>query len=219
MAGESFGAELGSLNFRDIIGGPLCAVVEAQSQSAMATIGFIESIGFNRDKDTKAITSAREVTFKYKSFVPPQKSGEAGFTQDMQLSVPLLTLVNPPSLRIEKVVIDFNVKLTSVERKQTTDQLSIGVEADAKGGFGPFSAEIKANFSYQKKTEEGTEVNRSYTLGVHVEAVQDELPAGLDRVLTILENSIKATPIGAPQKDDQQKVIGPGPNPGPRPNA
>lgn len=227
MAGETFGAELSSLNFRDIIGGPLCAVVEAQTQAAMATIGFIESIGFERDpKDKTKMLGTRNATFNYKTWIPPSNNNDgAGQEREVQLVVPLLTLVNPPSLRIEKVIIDFNVKLTSVERKQVTENIGVGVDLDAKGGFGPFSAELKASFSYQKKTEEGTEVNRSYTLGVHVEAVQDELPAGLDRVLTLLENSIRpvASPTTTPAKrlsdgGDPDPVPAPSPKP-PKPPA
>jgi hypothetical protein len=193
MAGESFGTELGSLNFRDMIGGPLVAVVEAQSQAAMATVAFIQSIGFDKDGKTK------NVAFTYSSLLPP--SGDKPPQEhDVQLIVPLLALTSPPSLRIEKVVIDFNAKLNSVERRDSSDQVNVGVELDAKGGFGPFSAELKANFAYQRKTEEGSEVNRTYSLSVHVEAVQDELPAGLDRVLQMLENSIKSVPIGEPKE-------------------
>jgi hypothetical protein len=193
MAGESFGTELGSLNFRDMIGGPLVAVVEAQSQAAMATIAFIQSIGFDKDGN------AKNVAFKYSNLLPAKTPTDKPQEQDVQLIVPLLALTSPPSLRIEKVVIDFNAKLNSVERKSTSDQLDVGVELDAKGGFGPFSAELKANFAYQRKTEEGSEVNRTYSLSVHVEAVQDELPAGLDRVLNMLESSIKNVPVGDPK--------------------
>jgi hypothetical protein len=186
MAGEALAGELGSLNFRDMIGGPLVAVVEAQHQSAMASIAFIRDVGFTTD-DKGNITGTRDVTFKYKNRAPG-----SGADVDAELTVPLLTLTNPPSLRIERVTIDFNAKLTSVEQKRTTSDLQVGAELSAKGGFGPFSAELKASFAYQKKTEEGSEVNRSYSLSVHVEAVQDELPAGLDRVLNILESSIQS---------------------------
>jgi hypothetical protein len=40
------GQELGSLDFQAMIGGPLCAVVEAQAQSAISTINFIKTVGF-----------------------------------------------------------------------------------------------------------------------------------------------------------------------------
>jgi hypothetical protein len=35
-------------------------------------------------------------------------------------------------------------------------------------------------------------------MAVHVRAVQDELPAGTERLLGILENAIKETPVTAP---------------------
>jgi len=37
-------------------------------------------------------------------------------------------------------------------------------------------------------------VERTYSLAIHVRAVQDELPAGTERLLVILENNIKEVP-------------------------
>ena len=42
------GTELSSLNFGNMIGGPLCAVIEAQTQAARATADFIKTVGFDK---------------------------------------------------------------------------------------------------------------------------------------------------------------------------
>ena len=59
------GTELSSLNFGNMIGGPLCAVIEAQTQAARATADFIKTVGF--DKDNKPVY----VEFKYPKVVAP----------------------------------------------------------------------------------------------------------------------------------------------------
>ncbi len=199
MSEDTFGPKLGSLRFTDLMGGPLCAMVEARGRSSMATIGFIESLGLERDSpDRSKIVGTRDVTFKYKTWLPPsgspsQHEPAIGEALGTQLTVPLLTLVHPPSLRIDEIVLDFHVKIPSPQR-QVTEHAGVGVDPDAKAGVRPYSAELKANFSYQKRTEEGTGKDSSYTLAVHVEVLPDELPAGLDRVLTMLENSIRPSP-------------------------
>jgi hypothetical protein len=59
---------------------------------------------------------------------------------------------------------------------------------------------LKVSTSYQKNTQSGSKVDRTYSMAVHIRAVQDEMPAGLERILGILEDSIKAQPANATQK-------------------
>jgi Protein of unknown function (DUF2589) len=96
--------------------------------------------------------------------------------------VPLLAMLPIPSLRIEQVVIDFNVKLNSVESSSVSDDLH--VKADLAVGWGPVNFKVSA--SYQRKTTTNVEVKREYALAVNVKAVQDEIPAGLEKVLGML---------------------------------
>ena len=87
-----------------------------------------------------------------------------------------------PSLRIEHVIVDFNVKLNSVETATVSDKL--GVDASVQGGWGPVKFKVSA--SYQRQTTNGVEVKKEYSLNVNVKAVQDEMPAGLEKVLGLL---------------------------------
>ena len=53
------GEELSSIDFESLIGGPLSAIVHAQAKSAMSTINFIESVGFdNKGNSIPLIFSA-----------------------------------------------------------------------------------------------------------------------------------------------------------------
>lgn len=70
------GQELSSINFSAMIGGPLSAAVNAQTQAALATVDFIKSIGFSPDTvdpDTDEIIPGTPVyvTFKYPKMVSP----------------------------------------------------------------------------------------------------------------------------------------------------
>jgi hypothetical protein len=87
-----------------------------------------------------------------------------------------------PSLRIEQVLIDFNVRLNSVESSKVSDKFGAGISSS--GGYGPVNFKVSA--SYQRKTTTNVEVKREYALNVNVKAVQDDLPPGLERVLGML---------------------------------
>lgn len=57
---------------------------------------------------------------------------------------------------------------------------------------------LKVSTSYQKNTSSGSKVDRTYSMAVHIRAVQDEMPAGMEKMLGILEDAIKSQPTKAP---------------------
>jgi hypothetical protein len=173
----NFTSELNNIDFRKMIGGPLQAAVDAQVASSLATIDFINKVGFSGEPDSRELVMV--------DFTHTRKDVDSEGTEvskDVHLRVPLLAMLPIPSLRIEQVVIDFNVKLNSVESSSTSDAL--GVNAEVKAGWGPVSFKVSA--SYQRKTATNVEVKKEYALNVNVKAVQDEMPAGLEKVLGML---------------------------------
>lgn len=63
------GQELSSLNFGNLIGGPLSAVVEAQILAAESTVKYIKDVGFDENGDPEY------VTFTYPKEISPYQSG------------------------------------------------------------------------------------------------------------------------------------------------
>lgn len=301
------GQELASIDFESMIGGPLLAVVNAQTQAAMATVSFIKAVGFEsvtdeQDPKQQKVGKPVYVTFKYpketaafdpgalgevvsinitkggsgydpanppKVTIDPSPSGSpspetatatatvdssgkvasitvtkkgTGYTdspkpkvtidpppaptppattagaqaeaeativpkrdpkpaefQEMQLEVPILTMLPIPFIRVESTTIDFNAKINSVEYMKTDETFKLGTQASGKYEY-PFvaSVKMKVSTSFKKNTSAGTNVERTYSMAVNVRAVQDEIPAGMERILGILEDAIKAQPTKAP---------------------
>lgn len=191
----AIGDELSSLNFEAMIGGPLTAVIKAQTQSAVASVDFIKAVGFDHDDDGK-ITGPTMVSFKYQKPVEQKKADGSTeiVVKDYSLTVPFLTMLPIPFIRVEEVTIDFNAKITAVQESSATSSMGLDTELKAKAGWGWGSASLKVNFSYKKSTSESQKQERTYSLAIHVRAVQDELPAGTERLLGILENNIKEVP-------------------------
>ncbi len=174
----NFSSELNNIDFRKMIGGPLQACVDAQVASSIATVNFINKVGFAEDSNGK-----KELVMVDFSHTRKDVDGDGKeLTKDIHIKVPLLAMLPIPSLRIEHAIINFNVKLNSVENSSVSDKLAIKVAAS--GGWGPVSFKVSA--SYQRQTTTGVEVKKEYALSINVKAVQDEMPAGLEKILGML---------------------------------
>jgi hypothetical protein len=218
------GQELASIDFESMLGGPLVAVINAQAQAAVSTVNFIKEVGFKRpnaEEPAGGDTSTEDpiyVTFKYPkelspyqpaipadpgdpTAVPPRPARPAqpavpAVYEDQELQVPILTMLPIPFIRIDLTTIDFNAKINSVEYRKIDTNLTISAELEAKAGWLWGSARLKVNTSYQRTTSQGNTVDRTYSMAVHIKAVQDEMPAGMERMLGILEGAIVSRPAG-----------------------
>ena len=183
----NFAAELGSIDFATIIGGPLDACVKAQSNASISTVNFINEVGFEGEGAEKKLRMAE---FIYKKNAPnPAYISETEtpdedptIPTDMEIKVPFIALLNVPSFRIESCEVDFNVKLNSTYTKDVSSEF--GINAGVSGGFGP--VKFKVDVSYKRSSSTGIKIEKEYSLGVKVRATNDEMPAGLEKVLGLL---------------------------------
>lgn len=199
--------ELAQIPFSQLIGSPLKAAVEAQALAAQSTIEFIHKVGFKQPAGLGAGTDLvfddpaanadagelRSVSFKY------DKKDENDVTKAFTLTVPFLAITPIPYIRIDEMTIDFNAKLTdSIERKTDT---SFNLNTSVTGSYSAFWSPVKveARVSATFNTTSGTteKQHRDYSMQIHVRAVQDEIPAGLSRMLDMLEQAIHEQPAPA----------------------
>ena len=198
-------AELRQIPFGVLIGSPMKAAIEAQALAAKTTVEFIEKVGFipaDKDQDLLFIDEAkdadggkvRNVTFAYK------KVDENGVGKDVSLTVPILSIVPIPYLRLDEMTIDFTAKLEDqVANTTKTDfKLDSSVKGTYKAWWSPISLEMRTSMSYANSRQTASRYTREYTMKIHVRAVQDDIPAGLERVLDLLEQTIKETPKTGP---------------------
>lgn len=278
MAG--YGDEISSISLGSIIGGAMCAIVEAQSQAASTTVNFIQEVGFQTGSDGKTREPVY-VGFQYGKTVQPDTSDDLsaytvqilskgqGYSkeQDLRLTaggqvldasitfdrsgalkavvlnsvptglkgtlpiviqaqnteasplpegeqaaslqlvcalaeerkqitslkVPLLTMIPIPFIRIDDATIDFNVKINSVQEAKTSSDLTYGGNVEASANYNGFwfktGIKLNASLSNQKKSSTSDTVKRDYSLNVHVHAMQDDMPAGVERLLDLLSDA------------------------------
>ncbi|MDR2009324.1 MAG: DUF2589 domain-containing protein [Bacteroidales bacterium] len=176
---------LQGIPFSQIIGSPLKAAIEAQTMAAQTTWKFIQEVGLNTDENGNK--TAVNVSFDF------LQNGKMA-----RLNVPLLTIVPIPYIAINTIDIAFKAKINAESSTHTeaseSEDMSAGGKFEAKIGWGPFSAKLEASASYSsKKDSKATQDSKysvEYTLDIAVKAGQESMPAGLARVLDILNNSL-----------------------------
>ncbi|MBB5876073.1 MULTISPECIES: DUF2589 domain-containing protein [Xanthomonas] len=205
MADElvNMSSQFKGLPMGDLIGGPLDAACDAQVKLARATADFIRVIGFlppdtPDPKNPQATGATRTASFRFKRPVDdPDKAGGIA-EEDVELEVPLLAIVNVPSLSIQTVDITFDMEVkSSFSSKEKTDA-SASLSADVEYGFGLFKAKvhIQGSVSTSKENTRSSDNSAKYHVSVH--AADKGPPEGLARVLDILQTSVAPRKIGKP---------------------
>lgn len=141
-------------------------------------------------KEGGSIGTDAKVVIKKREAVPAKPA----VYQDMTLQVPILTIVPIPFIRIESTDLELNVKINSVsntsESSSTKADASVKATAGYKGICFNAGIELNASISHQKQSSSTEEVKKEYSLNIKIHAVQDEMPAGMSRILDVLEESI-----------------------------
>ncbi|MBL4705823.1 MAG: DUF2589 domain-containing protein [Flavobacteriales bacterium] len=210
--------QLTNLPFENIIGGPMTAAIKAQSLAAKETISFIKEVGFKPAQQSIGDTYSNETDVSNGEQIQPGPTGNAemgevrnitftykktnaeGAETIAELIVPILTIVPIPFLRIDELNIDFTAKISETIQRgsQYSNEQSYG--SSYSGGYSSWWSPWKASFSasYSSKHSSSSSSSSRYssemTMNVNLRAVQDELPAGLSKVLGILEGMIKEAP-------------------------
>jgi hypothetical protein len=213
MPDVNIGAELQSLPLGFLLGAPMKAAIEAQALAAQTTTDFHTNALITTDPTTGQ-PAAVMVTFTFQQTLPDPTDPTSVITQDVALSVPLLSITQVPYLRINDLTVDFEFKIRDVQSvsnslklassTSTTSTSTTKFETASGGGllsflgFGKTSGEFQNDFkltfnasvTYQRTDRQQTD--RSATFKMHLNAVQDPIPEGMQRVLQILSDTIKA---------------------------
>lgn len=196
---------LQAIPFSSMIGGPLKACIEAQAMAAKTTWDFIQEVGLNTDPETGE-KKAVNVSF---SFI---QNG-----REVQLNVPLLTIVPIPYIAINSIDINFKASISasssSVNETSSSEAVDAGADITAGLKIGPFHMDAKLNANYSsKKDSRATEESKysvEYTMDIAVKAGQDSMPAGLAKVLELLGNSLDVSdPKGTLEVNAQKLKVG-----------
>jgi hypothetical protein len=188
MASQFKGLPMG-----DLIGGPLTAACDAQVRLANATADFIKYVGFlpPTDSDKNGVGPTRTASFSFMRPVADPTDASKTVQEQVSIEVPLLAIVNVPSLSVTKVDITFDMEVKSSFASKSSDDKSGKMSADMKVGWGPFSASVHVEGSVSSHKENTRSSDNSAKYHVQVLAEDRGMPEGLARVLDILQTAIQ----------------------------
>ena len=192
----SVAGQFSALPMSSLIGGPLQAAATAQGTLANITSDFITKVGLEKDGDS---LKARTVAFNYQKPVKNTTTDKDGNTtdtwskQNMDLQVPLLTIVKAPNLQVKDVEINFNMEVKASSNATNENSQNASVDASWRG----WGAKVKFHGSVSNKNTSQRSSDSSAKYDVKVSATDDGAPEGLMKVLDILGEAIQPADGGA----------------------
>ena len=157
--GKQVVSALHSMPFGNIIGGPLAACVHAQAEASQTTLNFIR--GFTMADSGIDVDGAEPVTVTF-SFV---MNGVPTL-----MTLPLMTLVPIPYMRIEHVNLSFTADITACSNEKMEARY--------------------ASEGYKRTEESEKSVSVQSKMGIHVRATTSDMPSGMARMLDFFANNL-----------------------------
>jgi len=178
---QQFTNDLANIDFSNIIGAPLTAVVQAQATASKTTTDFINDVGFITG--TNGAKSVRLVSFSYARV-------DNDTLRNFTLSIPFILMIPVPYIEISDIEIQFNVQLNSVDTSQSSSSWNYAASEGIGYNWGSGYVNYQAGVSYKSMNQNTGQVQQQYSLSVRVVAGQADLPAGAQKVFDILEAAI-----------------------------
>lgn len=158
-AGSKVVSALNSIPFGSIIGEPLAACVHAQAEAAQTTMDFIR--GFTMTDSSLDIEGREPVTVTF-SFIMEGVP--------MLMTVPLMTIVPIPYMRINYVDLSFTADITACDSEKM----------EAK----------YASEGYKRTEEDEKSISMQSKMGISIRAATSDMPSGMAKMLDFFGNNL-----------------------------
>jgi hypothetical protein len=192
----------------ELIGAPLMALVDAESQAAKATANFIREMGFSvTQPETEGLApedfgDLKMVTFR------SQKRGSDGKSHSFKVEVPLLSLLPIPALQIKDAELEFLAKIidypkiSQIVHKPEPDQqgkpqiekeaLSAEEQRTKKYSLAELPGrDLKATFGADYPDDTTSRQRRlDMLIKMKIKMQQADIPAGLGRLFNLMQENI-----------------------------
>ncbi len=177
---------LESLPLDHLISAPLMSACAAQVQLSNATCDFVKQMGFDDDDNVKM------VSFKM------NERDASGVVQEVNINVPLLTVLNVPSMQIQSVSIDLVVEVDAMSENKNTSESektsAFGVKVNA--GYKGWGLNVKSEVTYNttaklsSSTSNNDKLNTKAKYQINLLA-ENRQPVGLTKILDRLVSNDK----------------------------
>jgi hypothetical protein len=192
----------------ELIGAPLMALVDAESQAAKATANFIKEMGFSvahpetEDTAPENFGDLKMVTFRSK------KRGADGKSRSFKVEVPLLSLLPIPALQIKDAELEFLAKIIDYpkrsqiahkpgpeeEKKPQNENETPSAEEDQIKKYSLAELpgrDLKATFGADYPDDTPSRHRRlDMVIKMKIKMQQADIPAGLGSLFNLMQENI-----------------------------
>jgi hypothetical protein len=179
--------EFQALPLELIIATPLTAAVKAQKAAAEATVAFIQSL-----IDDHGVPRSVELSFQRQAAAAPGATapgGPSATSTTVSVRAPLLSIVPIPHLQIDSLTVSFKYEVSQTMLDKSATAKSLDLSAKTGALLSPW-VEATLHGSLSNSSSADTTVHRGGALEITVRASEAPVPAGLDRLLTLLSRGI-----------------------------
>lgn len=175
------------LPLEQLIGAPLRSLVLGQGIAAQATAEFVSEVGFVSGGATEP--AARMIDFTYVHPVPDPSNPGGVIDTPTRVSVPLLTVVPIPSVRIAEATVSFGADIIDAK---PVDARAAEIKIDRAKGAGAtmFPVATQLIGVYAAPHAEGAQTGSTLTISIKV--VRDDAPAGLKTIVDLLTEGVRS---------------------------
>jgi len=166
--------KLESMDFRNIIGGPLKACVDAQQEAADATFNYMTSVML--DSDTSGLADFKPVMMHF-CFI---KNGVIN-----RLEMPLMSILPIPYMNINYVDLNFEAMITYC--KKDTQQGDVKLKACYPITSRQLKQTGSAQATRESQNKEVDTINARENINIRIHATTSDQPAGLSRLIEMLD--------------------------------
>ena len=196
-----------------LIGAPLLALVQAESQAAQTTAEFIRNIGFTDAENPEDFGNLRMASLRNRIV------GSDGQPKDVSIKVPILSMVPIPALQIKDAELEFYVRILDFAR--TKSNAMVTKQAKIESGETPAQDQEGNNDSFLEPERmefraamgrdpaDATQQQRmDAQIRVKINVAQADIPVGMSKLFHIMDQSIETTdetveePPVEPPKDE-----------------
>lgn len=202
---------LSSMDLESMFAGPFLAANEAQTAISSSTIEFIQKFAFDQDASGNNKGSLKTFTLNTFTDTPPDLSGNTYQTKK-QLTLPVITLLNVPSLAIQRVQLDFTLKIDAQTSESNQSAQSRATQSSSGARFGSLvakrtSTQVSATSSHQDSRDSTTSAK------LKVQMVADNRPPpGMQMIIDFCSRTDTA-----PERSGNTAVNAGNPAPAPAP--
>ena len=212
----------------ELVGAPLMALVDAESQAAKATANFIKEMGFKEVKTAPKPAAAagelerevdfgdlRMVKFHTQKSLPGSKQHET-----FKVEVPLLSLLPIPALQIKDAELEFFARIVEIPtisqppiepspegQKEPEDQSTL-TEEEKDREYSMLrmpGRDIKATFGTTAAADPASGRQKlDMQIKIKIKMEQADIPAGLGSLFNLMQQNISSTKVE--KTDDRKKA-------------